>query len=257
MPFEIEAPLWEVRTFKSLGSTSTHAIALCNGSVCPPHGVVIRAGSQLNGRGRLGRVWTSSAGNFFQSLIVTPGINLPDGFGLAFVTALAIADVIEDYAADKLVGLKWPNDVLIDGKKVAGVLIESGAVIGNGAAWYVVGTGVNLQSAPYGAAALSEYDVEIDPVIFGDLFLSAFAIRYVDWLSAGFEPIRRQWLAKAMFLGQDISVGLPEDRKYGRFVSIGLDGALELETTEGLLRLTTGDVQLIGSEKGAFHVTGD
>ena len=257
MRTEIEAPLWEVRTFASLGSTSTHAISLCNGAVRPPHGVVIRAGSQSDGRGRLGRIWTSSTGNFFQSLIVTPNIHLPDGFALAFVTALAIADVIDDYAADELVGLKWPNDVLIDGKKIAGVLIESGTIIGNSAAWYVVGTGVNLQSAPYGAATLREYDLEIDPVTFGDLFLSAFAIRYVDWLSAGFEPIRRQWLAKAAFLGQDIFVGVPEDRKYGRFVSIGLDGALELETTEGLLRLTTGDVQLIGSEWEVFHVTGD
>jgi len=164
---------------------------------------------------------------------------------------LAVADLADAYAPAALVRLKWPNDVLIEGRKAAGMLIESGSAP-EGGLWLAVGIGVNLASYPTDverpATALAEHlrhDVIRAPA--PDQALSdlarAFA-RWLDiWLSQGFEPVRAAWTARAAGIGVACTARLADQTLEGTAEGLDADGALLLRLPHGeIRRITAGDV---------------
>ena len=199
---------------------STNAEALRRAAAGAAHGTVVLAADQTAGRGRRGRSWISVPGNLFMTILVRP----PEGGAVAqlsFVAAVALGDALPPGPDFRF---KWPNDVLLDGSKLAGILVEADG----GAA--AVGIGVNTASTPE-AVRGSATDLAracAAPRLAGDV-CGAFDRWYRRWLAEGFGPVREAWLCRAAGLGQEVAAGSAR----GRFDRLTEDGALVLVDDSG------------------------
>ena len=206
----------------------------------------IQAQTQTAGRGRRGQSWTSEPGNLFCSLALPLERDLSEAANLSFAAALAVAGALEPHVDPAKLQFKWPNDVLLEQQKIAGILLEvqrQGEV-----PWLIIGIGVNVSSAPanvqFPATALSEVleeDVSVDVVMTG------LAGRFADWLTVwrtqGFAPVREAWLKRAARINMDISVRLPHETLSGSFMGLDDDGGLRLRLADGdERRITAGDI---------------
>ncbi len=215
--------------------------------------VWITAAVQTAGRGRRGRNWASPSGNLAATLLTTTDAPPAVAAQLSFVAALAAADLVDTCLGEGAAQLKWPNDVLVHGRKAVGVLIESGAR-SDGRLWLAVGVGVNLAVAPDDterpATALADHMAAPPPGALDalDILATRFEIWRQVWEQDGFAPISRAWTARAHGLGGRCEARLPDRTLFG--VADGLDeeGALRLRQDDGtLVRITAGDVFFGGS----------
>jgi len=207
-------------------------------------GSMVVAGQQTAGRGRRGRNWESPPGNLYCSLLLRPATPPAEAALLSFVAALALADAAAAFVPAARLALKWPNDVLLDGRKLAGILLESAGENGR-TAWLVVGMGVNLASAPPDAASLAAAAGRpVEPEAILACLTDAFAFWYGRWHEAGFPPIRQAWLARAAGLGVPLTVRLAEATFVGRFGGMSETGQLLLEQPGGVRRVEAGEVYL-------------
>ncbi len=217
-----------------------------------PDATVVWAREQTAGRGRRGREWSSPAGNLYVSILLRPDKTPREAAQLSLVTAVALGDAIQKFLPENVSLLcKWPNDILVNGHKAAGILLESaGGNVGRATEWIVVGCGVNIASHPENTMySTTDLHAEGCEAITVDTFLERFAecffIRRDEWLSAGIEPVRRDWMARAAGFGEMISVRLPNRETHGRFVGMDDDGALILEGKNGQREsIAAGDVFL-------------
>jgi BirA family biotin operon repressor/biotin-[acetyl-CoA-carboxylase] ligase len=229
---------WTLVALQSVGSTNDEAARLAEAGA--PEGTVVWALEQTGGRGRRGRSWASPVGNLYSSTILRPGCPAARAAELGFVAALAVADMVPE---SRTVRVKWPNDVLVDDGKVAGILPES-AIGGDGRAEHVIlGVGVNVGFAPalpemrYPGACLGG-TVE---AALGKL-TAALAARLAQWRREGFPAVRAEWLAKAGPIGQEVDVKLGEELVRGRFAGMDGEGALLLDTASGPRRIVAGEL---------------
>lgn len=234
----------------SLGDVdSTNAEARRRADTGAADGTLIRAARQLAGRGRQGRTWTSPAGNLYMSLILRPACPPAAAANLGFIAAVALADALgEVLPGDATVTCKWPNDVLVDGRKVAGILVESATSNPATVDWAIIGMGVNVAWHPaatdslYPPTSLAACGAGVTP----DALLACLA-RHLErtlerWQGAGFAPVRAAWLARAHALGGPLSVRLDGGAVSGLFRDIDGDGALVLEVDGTPRRIAVGDV---------------
>lgn len=197
---------------------------------------------QTRGRGRRGRAWSGPSGNLMCSILLWPQCTLAVASQLSFVAALAVFDLVRaSLPADRQISLKWPNDVLVEGKKISGILLEAGGWMPGAPGWIVVGTGVNLCRHPVDAEwqatdIRAEGGDAPDPALALEGFCSAFEAWRAVWAGDGFEPIRRRWLEHAHRLGEDILARMDRETVRGRFVGIDPDGSLVLKTDDGAER---------------------
>ena len=227
---------WQISTFAELPSTQDYLRDLLDAET--PEGLVIQSLSQTGGRGRQGRQWQSPLGNLYMSLLLRPICRVETAGQLSFVTAVAVSAAMDEYlrpGTRKTV--KWPNDILIDGKKSAGILIES--ILGAKAQvdCLIIGIGVNVLSPPdegIGLAAVSNGPVPIHPL--RDQILTRLAQYYLLWQEEGFVPIRDLWLAQAHALNEKIRARFAREEVEGVFRGLDDRGALLLETAPDRLR---------------------
>ncbi|PPB81805.1 BirA family biotin operon repressor/biotin-[acetyl-CoA-carboxylase] ligase [Albidovulum inexpectatum] len=212
----------------------------------------IMARRQTAGRGRRGRAWISPAGNFAATLIMRPECGPDEAALRSFVAALSVADALEQLTeAGSAISLKWPNDVLLNGGKVAGILLESagqGGTVGH----LMIGIGVNLIAAPPpeavepGAMApvsvLKETGIRITPESFLAALARSFDRHDRQLREYGFGPIRTAWLARAARLGQPVTARLPNETVSGTFETISDSGALVLATAQGRRHIPAADI---------------
>ena len=222
--------------------SSTNDVALDRATDGAPEGTLITARSQSAGRGRRGRTWVSPSGNLHLSLILAPGAGQAGAIG--FAASLAAADTVAHYAPDHAVAVKWPNDVLLDGAKIAGLLIE--AVPGK-PDMIVLGVGINIAAhppeTPYPATSLAAIGACVDADTLRDGFCRAFVGYYDTLRREGFAPLRAAWLARASGVGGAITVNLEGARFDGTFAGLDEAGALVLDQgTAGVRKITAGDV---------------
>jgi BirA family transcriptional regulator, biotin operon repressor / biotin---[acetyl-CoA-carboxylase] ligase len=229
-----------------LGSTSDEAKALAAAGA--PAGTIVWALEQTGGRGRLDRSWSSPRGNLFSSFVLRPEVAPAQAAELGFVASLAVAEAVSGFVLQPApIRLKWPNDVLVDGAKIAGILLEARSASSGLVDWVVLGIGINIVAAPEGTpypatciARLTE-----TPPLAGAV-LEALAAALATWLDIwdrrGFPPIREAWLDRARGLGETLQIRQGEAILSGRFLDLDLDGALVLETATGVRRITAGDV---------------
>lgn len=202
---------------------------------------VVWAHTQTAGRGRQGNSWVSAPGNLFMSLILRPKAGAADIGQLAFLAAVALANVLETVVpASVKINLKWPNDLLLNHKKAAGILIETEGKMD----WVVVGIGVNVTHAPEGAVSL--YDLGIRSHDAGrllELLVQEMLALLQQWEKHGFEDIRQAWLRRAYKLGENITARFPRETLSGVFTGIDPAGALQLLLPDGAVKtMNSGEV---------------
>ena len=238
------AGLFSVRHHALLDSTNEEAKRLAERGC--PHGTVVRADEQTAGHGRFGRPWHSPKGNLLVSVLLRPEVPAIRSAELGFVSAVVVADCVAGLLPQgRLIELKWPNDVLVDGAKVAGILAEAQSA-GEALAWVVLGVGLNLAHAPtgtpYPATSLSAHGATATPEHGLQAFLTHLAHWLPRWENEGFAPVRDAWLARARGLGSAMTVTLGGRRERGLFRGLDVDGALILDTGDGARRITAGEV---------------
>lgn len=232
-----------IRTVAETGSTNADMIGLAAAGAA--EGLWLRAERQTAGRGRQGRAWQSPAGNLLASTIVRLRSGDPQPASLALVTAVALEEVVAAYLGHHRAMLKWPNDLLLDGAKLSGILLErSGDAI-------VIGVGVNLAHHPVGldrpTTSLAAHGVTPDPHDFLETLAGALARWLTRWRQEGLATVRNQWTARAHPPGTALTAHLPDGTAIdGIFERLDVDGALILRLADGTTRVIhAGDVFLI------------
>lgn len=232
--------------FETIGSTNDEAKRLARDGA--PEGTLVWAREQTAGRGRRGRPWSSPRGNLYLSLVLRPSCALDQAAQLGFVAALAVIDAVGELVPG-IAGLacKWPNDVLLDGRKFAGILLESEMGERDSPAFLILGVGVNLVSNPadarYPATSITG-EGHATPA--AEAALAAVARHFASWSQrwreTGFAPVRTAWLARAAALGEPVRVALETGILHGTFIDIDQHGALLLDAAGERRRISAGDV---------------
>jgi BirA family biotin operon repressor/biotin-[acetyl-CoA-carboxylase] ligase len=225
--------------FDELDSTNSEARRLAEAG--EPGPLWITAERQTAGRGRRGRVWDSAPGNLAATLLLRPEAPAAIIGQLSFAAALAVAEMAAHFAPSAAITVKWPNDVLAEGRKLAGILLESGP------GWLAIGIGVNLAGFPQGtefpATSLAQQGIAAPSSEDALTVLAArFAHWYALWMSEGFETIRAAWLARAGGLGLPIRARLPHETRQGVFEGIDSAGALLLNEQGRVRAIAAGEV---------------
>lgn len=214
------------------------------------NGTLVWARTQSAGHGRHGRLWSSPPGNLYLSLVLRPDCAAAAAAQLGFVAALALTDAIGSVAPPVVeINYKWPNDVLFNRRKGAGILLESRLAADGALDWLVLGLGVNVKSYPEDAEfpATSLAHEGCPPEVTVAALLPAFARHFMSWvkrwLDDGFTPVRRAWLGHALGLGGPVTVRLPDQTLGGLFRDLDESGALLLALPDGAVRkIAAGDV---------------
>ncbi len=212
----------------------------------------ILAGVQTGGRGRRGRVWSSPRGNFHATLLCYPQASAAEAALRSFAAALALHDALGALTGlPAAFALKWPNDVLLNGGKVAGILLES-AGQGDRVTHLAIGIGVNLIAAPDPAlldpgalrpvTVLAETGHRIAPEVLLDRLAPALAGWEERLATEGFAPLRTAWLARAARLGETVVARTQAETVTGTFTDLAADGALILTTPQGRRAIPAADV---------------
>jgi BirA family biotin operon repressor/biotin-[acetyl-CoA-carboxylase] ligase len=228
---------------------STNDVARDHARAGAPAFTTIWAHEQRGGRGRMGRSWASPRGNLYVSFVLRPGMPPATAAQASFVAAVALADATTRFLpSDRRVELKWPNDVLIEGAKLSGILLESDGVDERGHVQaLILGIGVNLASRPaqtsYPATCLAELGVgDVTPGRLLEALAHALAHWHAVWIRDGFGPLRQAWLGRTRARGEAIVVRLPGGERRGIFVDLDMGGCLILEEDGARHAIAAGDV---------------
>lgn len=228
-----------VHLFQHIGSTNDHAKQLAEGGA--PEGLLVVAEEQTAGRGRTGRRWFTPPGTALAfSLVVRPTLPAAQLSRLTMMAGVAACEAIEQITGSRA-ALKWPNDILLSGRKAGGILVE-GAFKGEALDYAVLGFGLNVSWAPDPAAvdfpathAQAECSHRIDRLI----LLRALLARMETWHAALAQPaLFNAWQARLLWLGELVSIRAPEGQWQGRAEGVDAEGAL-------LVRLDTGEVRRV------------
>jgi BirA family biotin operon repressor/biotin-[acetyl-CoA-carboxylase] ligase len=232
------------KQYETLGSTNAEALALARAGERGP--LWITAASQSAGRGRRGSTWVSKPGNLYATLLLTEPSAPAQAPQLSFVAALALHDAVATCAPSLGPGLKvkWPNDLLLGGAKLAGILIEGENAPG---LTVVIGMGVNCAhhpaDTPFPATDLAAAGTLVTPEQMLAALAEAMARRLAQWARGeGFAAIRADWLKRAAGLGEEIRVRLPEREFSGRFQGLDDAGRLLVQQDGVVTPVTAGEV---------------
>jgi BirA family biotin operon repressor/biotin-[acetyl-CoA-carboxylase] ligase len=234
-------------------STNADAFRLAEGEAA--EGTVVLSDCQTGGKGRRGRVWASPGGvNLYCSVVLRPAIMPHEAPQLTFLSAVAAARAIE-MTTNLNPEIKWPNDLLISGKKVAGLLNEMSAET-DGINFVILGIGINLNMTGDqfpddlrhpATSVFLESGTRVDRSRFTSTMLNELDMLYRDFLEQGFGPVREEWQRRCNANGRRIVVSdSGSEISEGDFAGIDIDGALLLRSEDATLhRITCGDVRVI------------
>lgn len=242
----------ELHYYEEIGSTNDEAFRL--GTRGAPEGTVLIANSQSAGKGRMQRVWHSPAGaNIYTSIILRPDCEPARAPQISIAAGVAVAEALNPYCQYRA-QLKWPNDVLIEGKKVCGVLAQmkmAGAAID----FVVVGIGINvnlrreqfpkdIEEIATSLSLEAGHELSRRELIFR--LYENLTKWYKNLMNRGFEPVRDAWLGLAPMIGQTVKVMFREEAVSGKAVGLDEDGSLMLRTDQNeTLRVSAGDATII------------
>ncbi|WP_424931764.1 biotin--[acetyl-CoA-carboxylase] ligase [Amaricoccus macauensis] len=257
------------RRLNDVDSTNAEAQRLASVGQTGP--LWILAHRQTSGRGRRGRPWTDHPGNFYGTFLFTPSGEPRDAALRSFTAALALRDALTEVTGRaELFSLKWPNDVLLSGRKLAGILLEMCPAPRREKQALAVGIGVNLAHAPepglLEAGALEPVSLAdatgfaIAPEDFAIFLANAFARWEATYERGGFTPLRKAWLGAATGLGRQIVARLPGREIHGTFGGIDTSGAIQLDTAEGRVTLPAAEIHFrrqVSGGTGELNASGN
>ncbi len=231
--------------FDEIDSTNSEAKRLAAKGDFGP--LWVTAKTQTRGVGRRGREWVSQPGNLFATGLYPVDGDLAKAARLSFVAALAVYDCVDHCMENGQTKIKWPNDILVNGQKLAGILLESGTDMGQ--AWVAVGIGINLINAPdyehrpVSALAYFAPDQSQDYSQVLDRLIGRFEHWSIVYDKDGFAPIRDAWIGCAPGMGGPVTARLVNETIVGTAIGLDVDGALEIKTKSGeLVKIHAGDV---------------
>ncbi len=262
LPWEITSGLKtkvfgkRVYYFDSIDSTQNQAIKIASDET--NNGTVIIAEKQTSGKGRLGRKWISPKGGIWFSIILHPKFDISVITLFPIASALALSNAIEKTLNIKS-ELKWPNDITIKGKKVAGMLVDA-SLESNKIENLILGVGINfnvdirqieksLKDTPnfYGVTSLSEQNKTVKPILLIQSFLMELEQIY-NLLNVGdTKKIIRDWTKKSSTIGQNIELNIEDTKIRGKAIKIDDDGALVISENKKNRRITSGDITYISN----------
>ena len=197
-------------------------------------GSLVIAERQLAGKGRLGREWLSEKGGLYFSIVLEPPLPIEDVPKITLAAGVAVADALLNFKAR----LKWPNDVLIDGKKVCGILSEISGEVERPKV--IVGVGINVRNpVPDGAVNLASFGVTMEEV-FREV-VNSLVTRYVELCNGKWGKIRQRWIELADTIGKRVKVTAAGRTYVGKAIGLDLDGGLLLEVDGGIEKVYSGD----------------
>lgn len=229
---------WKYFEFKEVGSTNDKIREYCQSE---GQRVVVRADTQTAGRGRWGRSWQSAAGNLFFSAAFE--FDIKEAGKLAFICSLSLLQALKKIAPSADILLKWPNDVLLNGAKVSGILLEKGEEN-----YIIAGIGVNVAVAPkvenavYKITSLADAAIKTTAPELMLLFMESFSQNLSLLQTKGFAVLRTEWLKYAKNLGKEIIVRQNGKEWKGVFAGIDEDAVLLMQTPAGVRKILAGDV---------------
>lgn len=246
---ETGAEVIPVLAFDEIDSTNAEARRRADAGETGP--LWITAAVQTAGRGRRGRAWDTRRGNLAATLLVTTDVPPAEAAQLSFVAAFAIRALAEQFVPPSLVRFKWPNDVMVDGRKLSGILIELGRNAG-GHLWLAIGIGVNLAHAPenlerpatcIAAHLAADIPAPPEPAQALAILSAGFAATAAGWSRSGFAPLRDTWVKGAAGIGEPCEARLDRETLEGVAEGLDTDGALLLRLpNRSLRRIAAGDV---------------
>lgn len=255
-------PFFQPCFFTTIDSTSDEAARRARAGAS--EGLLVVAAEQTGGRGRRGRRWQSPPGNLYCSLLLRPPCRTADAVQLGFVAGLALARAIEETLGAESAGAgarvtcKWPNDILVGGRKIAGILLDAASDADGQCEWVIIGLGVNLRWHPgpaegqFPATSLCAEAREgavaagtADPRMFLFRFAPILHAEVARWREQGFEGVHARWLDRAFALGEQITVRLDERVVTGVFAGLDRTGAMLLGSGAERRVITAGDVSSV------------
>ncbi|MEN6469795.1 MAG: biotin--[acetyl-CoA-carboxylase] ligase [Smithella sp.] len=242
----------QLHYYEEIGSTNDEAFRL--GVQGAPEGAALIAERQNAGKGRMQRVWHSPAGaNIYTSVILRPHFEMACAPQISIAAGVAVAETLNPYCPDKVM-LKWPNDVLIEGKKVCGILSQM-KMSGNAIDFVVVGIGINvnlnreqfpqdIQSIATSLAIGSGRKISREELIVS--LYENLAKWYKQLLQSGFDPIKEKWLALSPMIGKPVAVMFHGEAAGGKAIGLGEDGSLILLTDKNkTIHVSAGDATIL------------
>lgn len=242
---------YHLLAYECVDSTNEEAKRLAEGGAS--HGAVIWAKEQTAGRGRLQRQWHSGPGNLYVSLLLAPKCPLGQAAQLSFVAAVAAVEALQPLLPNNATfQCKWPNDILLEGHKLGGILLESFTTQpedgGKPKQWVVAGIGINIDHCPkdtlYPATCLKQAGVElVSAKIVLTRFIESFIAHYDHWVREGFPPVREAWLSHAYGLGKKVEIHSADEVVSGTFSGMSDSGEMLVKTGNGKeTAINSGDV---------------
>jgi len=241
---------WKVLPFPELDSTNSALKRLVEQGAELTEGTLVWAKSQTAGRGRAGRAWVSPPGNVYASYLIAAPAEARAAPQLGFVAARAVVDTILDLprhnAAPPAVTCKWPNDVLIEGAKVCGILPEL-VTAPDGARWVVLGIGIDVEPVEvpdpaYPITALKLHHIDTTPAHVPTVLSRTLEKWLATWRRDGFAAIREAWLGCGPEVGSPLTINAGKGPVSGEFAGLDPDGALLIDNERGRERYVAGDV---------------
>lgn len=238
-----------IETVEQIGSTNAELLRRLASGEAADEGAWLVADRQSEGRGRLGREWSDGAGNFMGSTPVHLRSSDPAPQTLALVAGVALYEAVSKFLGNAQgLLLKWPNDVLLDRAKLAGILLErAGDTV-------VMGIGVNLANAPdvpdRKTASLASHGLTVDRDDFAEQLARSMAAELATWRKAGLGETISRWTIRGPHIGAPVRyLGVTDTTETGAFAGIDRDGALLMRLANGTMRaIHAGEVSLIGEE---------
>jgi BirA family biotin operon repressor/biotin-[acetyl-CoA-carboxylase] ligase len=238
--------VWRIEMHESLPSTSDLCVQRARAGESDRLAIVAR--QQTAGRGTFGRDWLAPPGNLNLSALLRPRMKAAEAAQWGLLAAVALIDALAGFLpqAQTLLQLKWPNDILLRGRKISGILIDSAATAGGDIAWLVIGFGVNLVAAPAIAgravAALSEAIVPPSPEMLAEAILRQIDAWSLQWQNDGLAPVRAAWLRYAPPFDTPMQVARAGTRLHGVFAGLSDRGELLLRHDGRILALASGEI---------------
>lgn len=221
-----------------------------------PEGSVVWALEQTSGKGRQKRNWESVPGNMYCSVLLRPNCDMAEAAQIGFLPVIAAGEALAGLLGNAAsLRYKWPNDLLLNRKKISGALLEAGAGQNGLAAWVIVGCGINLAHYPddtrFPATSVRHelnQNIEIGDMV--SAYVRNLANWYGRWQEEGFQPVRAAWLASAHKFDEPLIVESGAETITGPFRDLDENGALVIDTDNGPRRIAAGDVYFTDTTSG-------